>query len=87
MCLTGMSREMWQRFPFGVCEGSEVGWASDYSLCWRLQQAEVPIVAARDAHVLHVKTNWQTSETDPRKTLQIGHVEPKVTIVEASHGS
>lgn len=72
MCLTGMSRELWQRYPFDVL-GSEQGWASDYSLCWRLQRDGVPIVAARDAAVLHVRERWDVPDRDPRKQLRIGN--------------
>jgi hypothetical protein len=81
MCLTGMSREMWQRFPFDVLAGSEHGWASDYSLCWRLQQANIPITAARDGSVLHVRQRWDTADVDPRKKLLVGQVPPAVSIV------
>jgi hypothetical protein len=81
MCLTGMTREMWRFFPFDVL-GPTVGWASDYSLCWRLQQADVPIFAARDGDCLHVKERWDTPCIDPRKRLLVGEVEPRVTIIK-----
>lgn len=78
MCLTGMSKEMWQRFPFQVL-GSEQGWASDYSLCTRLQAENVPITAVRDAGVLHVRQQWDIPDSDPRKRLLVGEIEPTVT--------
>jgi len=78
MCLTGMSREMWRRFPFAVL-GSEAGWASDYSLCWRLQTEGIPITAIRDGGVLHVRQRWDVPDDDPRKRLLVGEVEPRVT--------
>jgi hypothetical protein len=44
MCLTGMSRRLWQQFPFRVYRGQRgKGFASDYHLSWRLQQANVPV--------------------------------------------
>ena len=81
MCLTGMSREMWQRFPFDVLAGSEHGWASDYSLCWRLQEADIPITAARDGSVLHVRERWDVTDTDPRKRLLVGQVPAVVELI------
>lgn len=66
MCMTCMSRDMWLRFPF-----MSPGQPSDFSLSWRLQEADVPIYAVRDAGVFHVKEQtdpWRLDE-DPRKAL------------------
>lgn len=72
--LTGMSREMWTRFPFQV--QPESGCQSDYNLAKRLERAGIPMVAHRDVFVWHVKQVWNQGDTDPRKRLLIG-VEPK----------
>lgn len=57
MCLTGMSRDMWQQFPFDCYPLGHFG-GSDYHLSWRLQEAGIPIVGARDGFVLHLKKSW-----------------------------
>jgi len=80
MCLTGMSRELWQRFPFN-CYGRPGG-GSDYHLCWRLQEAGVPIAAAREGFVFHVKERWAEGDLDPKKRLLVGMVSPSVTITD-----
>lgn len=73
MCLTGMSREMWARYPFDVFPMGDLGgFASDYRLCWRLQEDGVPIMAVRDAGVLHVREQWDIPDRDPRKKLYLG---------------
>lgn len=64
MCLTGMSREMWQRFPFDCYPLGHFG-GSDYHLSWRLQEAGIPIVAARDGFVLHLKKSWLGASPAP----------------------
>ena len=69
-CLTGMSRELWQRFPFD-CYG-ELGNGSDFHLCLRLQQAEIPIGAARSGFVYHVKETWNRGDREVRKHLHLG---------------
>lgn len=82
MCLTGMSREMWQRYPFDVLpteDGS--GCCSDFRLCWRLQHDNVPIAAVRDAGVLHVRQQWDVPDRDPRKRLIVGRVPARVEMV------
>lgn len=56
MCVTGMSRELWERFPFDCY--SVPGFASDYHLSLRLQQAGVPIVSHEAARCEHVKAVW-----------------------------
>ncbi len=78
MCLTGMSRSMWQRFPFG-CYGTPGG-GSDYHLSWRLQQASVPIVAARDGFVFHLKERWGQFDAQPDRQCLIGEAHRAVRI-------
>ena len=59
--LTGMSYEMWERFPFRVYNGKP-GNASDYCLSCDLQRAKIPIVAARDGFVWHGKPRWNMND-------------------------
>ena len=51
-CLTMMTRELWQRFPFEAYSNAK----SDHCLCWRLQQAGIPITAVREGFVKHLKS-------------------------------
>lgn len=67
MCLTGMSRELWQRFPF-MAYGTP-GFASDYHLSYRLQEAGVPVVSHEDARCGHVKAVW--NKRDRRWPLMV----------------
>lgn len=70
MCITGMSHAMWQRYPFGVWSGPP-GNASDFVLSKRLCEANVPMIAARDAFVWHTKEVWNQGDKDPRKALYL----------------
>jgi hypothetical protein len=70
-CLTFMPRGLWQRFPW-ECHGGPPGFASDLMLSWRLQEAGVPIIAARDAYVRHVKARWNYVDDTPGRELLIG---------------
>lgn len=57
MALTGMSREMWTRFPFQVLTNRDArGYCSDWSLSRRLQDAGIPILAPKGAFMEHVST-------------------------------
>lgn len=71
-CLTGMSVELWEEYPYELQPG---GRSADRHLCLRLLDDGVPVVAHRDAFVWHVKQVWSALDTDPRKQLLIG-VEP-----------
>lgn len=83
MCLTGMSRDMWLRYPFDVYgDEYESGHGSDYRLCLQLQQDDIPIVAAREGYVYHVKERWSLPDRAEEKRLLIGKVAPTVTITE-----
>jgi hypothetical protein len=59
MSLTGMRTDLWRQFPF-ACFG-EPGCASDFSLSMRLQQADVPILAAREAFCYHWRNEWMST--------------------------
>lgn len=70
MSLTGMSIDMWRQFPFNCYE--DPGYASDFHLSWRLQQAGIPIVAAREAFTYHWRHDW-VNTNDPRdETPNVG---------------
>lgn len=73
-CLTFLWREHWARFPW-ECHNGPPGYASDLMLSWRLQEAGVPIMAARDGFVRHVKARWNYVDDTPGRGLLIG-VEP-----------
>lgn len=70
--LTCMSREMWRRFPFGVFGSEQQAWSSDFHLSMRLRDAGIPMVAARDGYVEHVKETWNQLDRAPEKRLLIG---------------
>lgn len=63
MSLTGMSREMWQRFPFQafVADESPRGFASDFHLSKRLQDEGIPILAAREGFAYHWRHEWRNT--------------------------
>lgn len=69
--LTGMRRALWDEFPFAVF-GSPPGYSSDFALSVRLRDAGVPMFAARDGYVEHVKEEWNRLDTEPRKRLLLG---------------
>jgi hypothetical protein len=71
MCLTGMSLAMWEQFPFQVTVN---GGQSDFTLCKRLEARQIPIVAAREAFVWHVKEVWNRIDVEPRKRLLLDEV-------------
>lgn len=79
--LTCMTREMWREFPFGVFGGAQQSWSSDFHLSMRLRDAGVPMVAARDGYVLHVKEQWQRLDQAYEKRLLVGE-EPAGVVVE-----
>lgn len=71
---TGMDTAMWADYPFEPIQT----WASDWSLCKRLQNDGVPIVACRDAFTWHVKEVVNQMDEEPRKRLLVGHVRAEV---------
>lgn len=84
-CLTFMSRELWQKYPF-IALGGGRGMQSDYYLCYRLQQDEVPIYAPRGAFVEHLKTLVNQTDEAPGRQLLIG-IEPSMTRWEPCESS
>lgn len=78
MCLTGMSRELWQTFPFDCY--STPGYASDYHLGHRLHTAGIPITAPKTAKVKHHKATWNTSDPTPGREILIGTIPPTITL-------
>lgn len=58
-----MPTELWGRFPFKCYPGSAgKGYASDYNLCWRLQKADIPIVALRAGRIYHIRKNIEKQD-------------------------
>jgi len=81
MSLTGMSREMWQKYPFGCfTNGQESGYASDFHLSRRLQDHKVPIVAVREAFCYHWRTEWQHTNNPEDEVPFVGSVVPSVIL-------
>lgn len=77
--LTGMTRELWERFPWGAfTEIRDTGYASDFHLCIRLRDAGVPMIAARDGYVEHLKAVNRVKPASHR--LLIGEMTPEVRI-------
>lgn len=79
--LTFLTRELWDRFPMQPMAADGKGFASDFSLSLRLQEAGVPMWVTCCSQVTHVKERWGwewTPDTDPRKRLLIGEREPHI---------
>lgn len=76
MVLATMSRELWQRYPFGSYNGC----ASDYHQCLRLQLDDVPIWTHPSAYVYHLKEIQNKLDKNPVHALQIGKRVPRVRI-------
>jgi GT2 family glycosyltransferase len=76
--LTGMTRELWERFPYGAYTAiRKTGYSSDFHLCVRLRDAGVPMVAARDGYVEHLKVVGKKPRSH---RLLIGRITPEVRI-------
>lgn len=71
---TCMPRAMWQRFPFKVFGEHPRGFASDYVLSLRLQQADVPIHAVRGAFMPHLKPDITRYDRTPGHELLMGAI-------------
>ena len=71
MALTTMSIDLWQQFPFKCFRASNSpnGYASDYFLSKRLQDANIPIFTHKDTEIIHEK---EVNSTDIGQTLFIG---------------
>lgn len=83
--LTGMSRELWERFPFRARGVGPTACCSDFDLSVRLRDAGIPMVAATGGYVEHVKITWGERDCgkDPRKRLLIGERPQGVIYEEA----
>jgi hypothetical protein len=83
MSLTGMTRDMWLRFPYGCfTDRRPHGQSSDFHLSARLRDAGVPMVAARSGEVQHLKEMaMQGTRFGPvQHPWLVGNVEPSVSI-------
>lgn len=80
MALTTMPRQMWERFPFACFSHRGQGWATDFNLSARLRDAEVPMVAAREGFIDHVKEKWLRGDQAPEKRILVGQIAPSVHI-------
>jgi hypothetical protein len=85
MALTGLTREMWERFPYGCWKIThDRGHGSDTHLSTRLRDAGIPMVCARDGYVEHMKEHKQDVKRFPmgkgRTRLLIGQVPQTVTL-------
>lgn len=83
--LTGMSRDLWQRFPFRARGCGPTACCSDFDLSVRLRDAGIPMIAATGGYVEHVKITWGERDCgkDPRKRLLIGERPQEVIYEEA----
>jgi hypothetical protein len=58
-----MSVDLWKRFPFMSYPGSAGnGYASDYHLCWRLQENNIPIAALKSGRIYHIRKNIEKQD-------------------------
>ena len=83
--LTGMSRELWTRFPFRARGVGPTACCSDFDLSVRLRDAGIPMTAVTGGYVEHVKITWGERDCgkDPRKRLLIGERPQEVIYEEA----
>jgi hypothetical protein len=77
LALTTLPRELALRYPLRT--DPTTGGQMDYDLSYRLAQDSIPIWAARDGYVHHVKERWSHGDQIPRKRLLIGERNPAVT--------
>ena len=80
LTLLCMDTGMWERFPFDVYGRDAGGFASDYHLSVRLDQAGLEMWAARDAFVWHVKERWNEGDQAPEKQLLVGKNDPALVL-------
>lgn len=70
LSFTTMTRDLWLRFPLH-CTVS--GGQMDYQLSYELAEARIPIIAHRDAFVLHHKDRFNVyPDASPEKQLLVG---------------
>lgn len=80
MCLTTMSLQMWERYPFHVLKNKEgTGYGSDWSLSSRLQRDRIPVWAPTTSFIRHLKETWNKPDKAPEKRLLVGVEEPRIT--------
>lgn len=70
--LTCMTRELWREYPFGAFGSAHQAWSSDFHLSMRLRDAGVPMVAAREGLVGHLKKRWNKLDDTPGRELMVG---------------
>ena len=81
--LTGMPRELWQRFPYrAFTAGRRAGYSSDFNLCVRLRDAGIPMVAAREGYVDHVKIRDRRHRPRSHRVL-VGRMDKQVRLEAA----
>lgn len=91
MSCTGMSAEMWRKFPFGCFtdidsagEPLDRGYASDFHLSRRLQDARVPVYCVREAFCYHWRNEWQhTNHPDDDRVL-VGEMKRQVVLQDVA---
>lgn len=71
LALTTMPIELWQLFPFKCFRVGDRGFASDYHLSKRLQDAGIPIYTHMETEVIHEKPRHSTNDG---QVLFIGEV-------------
>lgn len=80
-----MSIELWEEFPFGCYrKPNGITLASDYHLCYRLQQKNIPIVAVKSGRFLHMRKKvvlHQGIVKQSNHVILVG-VKPKSIILE-----
>lgn len=72
LCFSGMTRELWQKFPFGAYRGGPFGWImSDYHLSYRLQKAGYDLTFNTGARFVHLShhADYLIGQAKPRCTL------------------
>lgn len=79
--MTGMSREMWEKFPWR-CFGKSgrLGWAADLDLSIRLRDSGIPIFAPKRAFIYHTKPNWKIADANvyERRALRVEKEAPDI---------
>ena len=71
-CLTSMSREIWERFPFKYGSSKYSGHGSDQLESIRLAEAGVTMLCARDSFVYHINSlrNFVVGKVTPEVVLE-----------------
>lgn len=81
MALTGMSRDMWLRYPQdGYRTSTGHAFSSDFHLSRRLRDDGIPMVAARSGYIDHVKEVWNRRDRLAENRLLVGQIPRRVSI-------